>query len=92
MSLYCDAEHPNAQNGCYGITHHDGKHWSYADYIRDRTGAFTSESGNLIWEWDDTPQPRRYRQAAQPLCSLRWSFSSSSGHWATTTKTPAWTS
>lgn len=54
---FCDAEHKNAKDGCYGSPNHTGKHWSYANVVHDRTGQRENHNGNFIWEWDDTPAP-----------------------------------
>lgn len=52
MSDFCEAEHPNTNVGCYANAGHEGKHWSYSDYVKDRTGETQNEHGNMIWEWD----------------------------------------
>lgn len=51
---FCDAEHKNAKDGCYGTEYHDGKHWAFVSTVHDRTGERENAKGNWIWEWDDT--------------------------------------
>lgn len=54
MSDWCEAEHSNAKDGCYGKPDHTGKHWAYAGTVRNKTGLVDDNHGNMIWEWDDT--------------------------------------
>lgn len=57
MSDFCEVEHTNARQGCFGEPKHRGKHWSYSSHVHDKTGQRDNEHGNMIWEWeDDTPE------------------------------------
>lgn len=57
MSDFCDAEHSNAKDGCYGQPDHKGKHWAYESTVHNQNGAIDNRSGNMIWEWDDEATP-----------------------------------
>jgi hypothetical protein len=56
VSSFCEAEHENAKDGCYGFAGHTGRHWSYANAVHDNTGQRDNNHGNMIWEWDNTDE------------------------------------